>query len=260
MRTDMFEVVTDRSRLHRDASQERKGRAPRDLDDLPSREGMRAGRRRGWNRKRFNGHWKPLRRFLEASVGRSWAEVYSEICANLYGDRRVSERIRDYVGWQVVTRIQRDAAGSPVEFCRWSGTSPLCYEQLYVDEAGILRQMPKAPPQEKPVDPDLVVVSADLEYRRITGLWFEIRLAEVPLPPPPTPIYDEEGRLVRVENHVTRVWDAVENWYVTRYHNETWRAKRYVVAKRPLGSKELRRLRLVNDPDYKPQPKKGARR
>ncbi len=60
MRPDMHKVIVERPRFggHR----ARKGRRPRDLADLPDKQGMR--RPYGWHGKDLDDHLGPLRRFL----------------------------------------------------------------------------------------------------------------------------------------------------------------------------------------------------
>ena len=83
MRSDMAKVLVERPRGgYRCAG---KGylkdlqRTP--IEEMRSREGIKA-RARG-NRKWFNDHLGPLRRFLLSNVGRPWDVVYSEICRGL---------------------------------------------------------------------------------------------------------------------------------------------------------------------------------
>lgn len=79
MRTDMPRVITERPRIFHTSSYRDVRRAKfnhgRELEDLPSHEGMRRPFRRRGIAKQFSDHLAPLRRFLNKQVGRPWAAV-----------------------------------------------------------------------------------------------------------------------------------------------------------------------------------------
>lgn len=85
MRPDMGKVLVERPRLGRWNGDSRPGKGYAKQirkcfaggNSLPTREGMK---RRHTNPKSFNEHLGPLRRFLDANVGRPWDKIYSEIC------------------------------------------------------------------------------------------------------------------------------------------------------------------------------------
>ena len=70
MRLDMSHVIVERPR--RSGGRARKGRVLAH-DDLPSHEGIR--RPHANDRKSFNEHLNPLKRFLHSQVGRPWDAV-----------------------------------------------------------------------------------------------------------------------------------------------------------------------------------------
>lgn len=88
MREDMGKVLVERPRLGRWKGDSRpgKGYAKRlrkysvGGNSPPTHEGMK---RRHTRTKHFNEHLGPLRRFLDANVGRPWDTVYSEICKHV---------------------------------------------------------------------------------------------------------------------------------------------------------------------------------
>ncbi len=90
MRADMGKVLVERPRVGRWNGDSRPGKGYANQlkkcfasgNSPPSREGMK---RRHNRKKHFNEHLGPLRRFLDANVGRPWDKVYSEICQ--YVDR-----------------------------------------------------------------------------------------------------------------------------------------------------------------------------
>jgi hypothetical protein len=83
----------------------------------------------------------PLRRYLESRVGFSWNDTWSEIC-QLFDNRTIcGYRLRDHVLWLVDNNnIKKEMP----RFYRYFGH----YNQLYVDDYGILREH-KATPRKK---------------------------------------------------------------------------------------------------------------
>jgi len=93
MRPDMHKVIVERPRFGGHGA--RKGRRPRDLEDLPAKLGMR--RPYGYHGKNLDDHLGPLRRYLRKQVGRPWNKVYSEICAGLRAGHPVHDHLRRHV-------------------------------------------------------------------------------------------------------------------------------------------------------------------
>ncbi len=85
MRADMGKVLVERPRFGSRGGRPKgyKKAVTRGLaaGGGPTREGMK--RPHGHSLKQFNEHLGPLRRFLDANVGRPWDTVYSEICAHV---------------------------------------------------------------------------------------------------------------------------------------------------------------------------------
>lgn len=89
MRADMGKVLVERPRLGRNRAESWPGKGYRKKlkkyanagDPPPEREGIK--RSYGHGTKFFNEHLGPLRRFLDANVGRPWDKVYSEICQHV---------------------------------------------------------------------------------------------------------------------------------------------------------------------------------
>jgi hypothetical protein len=93
MRSDMHKVIVERPRFGGHGA--RKGRKPRDWEDVPARQGMR--RPYGYWGKELNDHLGPLRRFLRKQVGRPWNKIYSEICSGLRAGRPLHDHLRRHV-------------------------------------------------------------------------------------------------------------------------------------------------------------------
>ncbi len=107
MRPDMAKVIVERPRFGSRTRGTPKGyrRTLQRLGDegLPHREGMK--RRHQGNTKSLNEHLGPLRRYLDAQVGRPWDKVFSEICAHIDRASAVQDHVRDHVAGYVATHV-----------------------------------------------------------------------------------------------------------------------------------------------------------
>lgn len=106
MRPDMAKVIVERPRCHAGAKGTPKGlrrRTHRLFDEgLPRQEGIK---RRSGGTKLLNEHLGPLRRYLDAQVGRPWDKVFSEICTHIDRRSAVQDHVRDHVGQYVTTHV-----------------------------------------------------------------------------------------------------------------------------------------------------------
>ena len=95
MRRDMFKVIVERPRYFTPGGSTR-GRAPRDVEDAPSHQGMHR-RYKAHAQKELNENLAPLRRYLLKQVGRPWNKVFSEICEHLRVDSAVQRHVRLHI-------------------------------------------------------------------------------------------------------------------------------------------------------------------
>jgi len=201
VRADMSHVIVERPR--RGAGWDRRGRdlAP---EDLPTHEGMRRSHVVSGRWKALNENLAPLRRFLERQVGRPWDLIYSEIAANLRADNTVQQHVRDHIDDFVAVKPRRGVRSGFLA----SRRDGMWHQPLFVDaKDGILKRTDRLPeerararaemPSKEP--PDSISLAPDLEFRRIDGLWYEIRLAEMP-----PALYEPhvETRKVQLKPHV----------------------------------------------------------
>jgi hypothetical protein len=141
MREDMAKVIVERPRIKpRNA---RKGRSGA-IDDLPHREGMRRGHQLRGETKSFNDNLAPLRRYLEAQVGRPWNKVYSEIAAGHHVDSTVQHHLRGHLRDFVDVAPRRGLSGWDRAF-----RSGLWIQPLYVDPVNGLLCRTDRLPEEK---------------------------------------------------------------------------------------------------------------
>ena len=215
MREDMAIVIVERPRIIDRFAH--KGRV-RPLDELPTQLGMRRSQRERGGYKMLNENLKPLRRFLERQVGRPWDKVYAEIAARLRVDSAVQQHERDHLKDFVEIRPRRGIR----PWSRWG--DGLWYQPLYVDPRdGILKRTDRLPEARKQRETrkrrkpavERIELSALRELRRIAGIWYDVSLEFLP------------------------------EYLITPNHRE----RRYIVAKRQLSKKELRRHGLENQSD-----------
>jgi hypothetical protein len=216
MREDMAKVIVERPRIV--DYHPRKGRA-RPLEELPKQLGMHRSQLERHGDKVLNENLKPLRRFLERQVGRPWDKVHSEIAARLRVDNTVQQHVRDHLENFVATKPRRGISRSYRK-----DDQALWYQPLYVDPRdGILKRTDRLPEARKrrearkrakpPVE--RIELSSLRELRHIRGIWYDVTFALLP------------------------------EYLITPNHPE----RRYIVAKRQLSKKELRRHGLENRSD-----------
>ena len=195
MREDMFKVIVERPRRggkRRDEpSLQRERRRDRDDDGeaAASRESLRARHRD--NRKRLNENLAPLRRWLEAQVGRPWDKVYAELCDGIDRRSTVQQHVHEHVGDFVALRVQR-VDGALVYPGDWDGLRPLAAAwapALYVcPDSGLLRAnrarlkarraWKQAVQSRREAPPaDRVDVSPVLQLHRRGGVWYAVDVA-----------------------------------------------------------------------------------
>src|SRR5262245_47249018 len=193
----MGKVLVERPRLKvcRYAPGPEKGyrkRIDRCYDDdgsPPRREGMK--KRYGSNRKYFNEHLGPLRRFLNSNVGRPWDKVYSEICQHVDRGNVVQKHILTHLFQYVVTNVIL-IDGVPCRgeaYARLYG-EPLrtshSYHQWYVcPKSGLLRKskyIPRKRKRSRPEPPRRVVLNKSQMCLFIRGQWELVTVAPIASP------------------------------------------------------------------------------
>lgn len=244
MRADMAKVIVERPRHGMRTRGAGKGYARSlqriALEDRPYREGIKAHSRGGT--KSFNEHLGPLRRYLDAQVGRPWNKVFGEICAHINRNSVVQDHVRDHVEDYVTTNvIEFDGVlcfgeggyrhGRPLADFRW--------KPWYVcPRTGILRRVKARLKPTRPANtkkyPSFIRVDESHVCRVIDGVWHLVTLKPLP----------EE----RVGNQ-TR--DVVLNQPLARLADDQARMiygdRVYAVEARRLSRKELRQLPIPDE-------------
>ncbi len=240
MRADMAKVIVERPRI-KGCGYLVKGYKRRlaryGEDGPPSREGMKARWQGGT--KLLNEHLGPLRRYLDANVGRPWDKVYSEICAHIDRNSAVQDHVRDHVDQYVSTHvILIDGVpcngegglgyGKPLHQMRW--------RPWYVcPRTGLLRRVkkesrkqPHGPKRETP--PKYIRVNDTLQCRFFNGAWYLVTLKPLPAP------YYHRERSTDVDVLLNRPVVQLTPADARRHYG----AEVYAVAYRRLGRKEMR--------------------
>jgi hypothetical protein len=194
MREDMGKVLVERPRVKScryrpgPAKGYRKSvdRCYADDGSPPRREGIKT--RYGSNRKYFNEHLGPLRRFLNSNVGRPWDKVYSEICKHVDRGNVVQKHILTHLfDYVVVNTVLID--GEPCCGERHRGYDygePLRtthrWHQWYVcPKSGLLRRSKYVPRdwRKKPDPPRMVRLNNKQVCVDRGGQWELISIAIV---------------------------------------------------------------------------------
>ena len=262
MRQDMAKVIVERPRPGSSRHVPRRGRrldftrvvvSEDDDDPVPTHIGHRRLARQISDPKCLNENLSPLRRYLEAQVGRPWNDVWAEICGHIRVDNAVQKHVRDHVQDFVAIRTAlRD--GVVVSAGRWGRPEPIAdcrWPKLYVDPAsGILRRnegarRERARRRQAAAAKALELAArmrkptADRQLHLLDdGNWWEITLAPIP-----------QWAVVENGRRTTRsavVVDVVERAglsslpRVERYD----RSGVYAVAKRALSHREIKTMKL----------------
>lgn len=187
MRSDMFKVIVERPR---------KGKNWKSLAvrrrfdwDGPPRAGMRAG----IGHVSLNENLNPLKRFLEAQVGRPWNKVWSEIAANIDRRNTVQEHIYSHIDDFIAVQVEwRDGQWRhpPHVYPRRSGDD--LWQPLYVDpRTALIRRNPnyrswsrRSRDWWKATEAEIArrrrPLGNGLWHMRLEGEWYEVRLAPLP--------------------------------------------------------------------------------
>jgi hypothetical protein len=109
----------------------------RNNPDGPAHLSMRAA----YDYRELNENLQPLRRYLQAQVGRPWDKVFSEICATIDRRNTVQRHIHQHLDQLIATRVGlRD--GRLIDFTNGNclPLDGLGHQELYVDpRSGLVR-------------------------------------------------------------------------------------------------------------------------
>lgn len=148
-----------------------------------------------------------FKRFLQSQLGRSWNDVYSDICRKLRESPGLAQRIRDLISWMVESDVHM-ISGKPYGCSRF-GMFPLLSYKFYINPTdGKLCKAPEYPSRYCHFDwsAERVMCPANplTQYHRVGGIWYEYRLREM----------TEEERKTGALNSVKRRWNSEYNCFI----------------------------------------------
>lgn len=258
MRTDMYKVIVERPRLIRGnwlgGGRDVGFRQFLESEDRPHKIGMRAGHS---NRKWPNENLAPLRRFLVSNAGRPWDKVRSELLNGIDQRNTVQQHILthvdDYVEREIRFVPRENGKGQRIEFRRrwrkeWAPIEE-SWAPLFVDpRTGLLRLTRSAEKRAEAKREKTRREKADLEkethalrtgvaLRRFDDVWYEVEFEKIP----GEQISRYQRRFAKDEEKKKwpSVFDVLEKRCVS-----LWDATHFVVKKRQLNSKEIRKRGL----------------
>jgi hypothetical protein len=253
MRKDMSKVIVERPRAGRSwPARPGRTRALVDDDGEPLRASMREPQRPVRKTKYLNENLSPLRRFLEAQVGRPWNKVYAELSENLKSTSTVQQHVRDHVEDFVAVKTRMCAGEVRVTERRGREKALKDADQpLYVHpRTGLLRRntewkrwSAQRRDEQKRRDaeraPRMRELSPAKQLHLFKDVWWEVTLAKIGL----KQRKDENGRIVMVP---APFQDVVTRAKLSSLPPEELYAKSgvYAAQKRQLNKAELKRFGL----------------
>ncbi len=178
----MAKIIVERPRV---GGGPRKRPEACDLEDLPSREGMRRAHK---DRKELNENLAPLRRYLISKAGKHWDKVHSDICEHIKLSSAVQRHILEHLKWMVKTDCFIGPDGKVWEHGYGYGSKdrPISegFKEFYVHpKSKVLhyQQWKKNwyKRNQKP-DPNRKVTGDLMQIHKIDGVWYEIHLKKLP--------------------------------------------------------------------------------
>lgn len=240
------------------------GRPPRDLEDLPVREGIRVPYSRNWGvrGKDSNNNYQVLDRWLVKQVGRPWNEVYSEVCRTLDRRNTVAHNILDRIKSQVArTGLYIDEAGVVMEMSSYGSVYPVGGLYAHPDSGLLLNavssdyrdyQRQRKKESQLELEARRRIISETEQLHKVGDSWFILTLAPVKF------VKEIEHRRIRPNGQLlfTRYADPEtlnRDVFLNRYvefgdyllRNEYGKAGMYAKAKRQASHKELRNHGVV---------------
>lgn len=260
MRKDMKKVLCESPRTHSsNGYHDVRRRLNRgDPEDLPDHQSMRKPYRHYYDHKRSTDYIMPLYRFLWSCVGRSYDDVWSEICATAPSNNTIDWHLRFHAKREVsINTCVID--GEIYEYARFGvrlvdglyvdprdgiirSTIPdrdhmyVQKKQKYVsyhgesfiqDENGVLHS------HRHPIKP----LGYLTEAIKIDGIWYKVTIDQVP--PAHLVTYVDHGE--------TKTKKVSESRQSAVYGHTVWSGTWYYASKHQMSSHDLRKHKLIND-------------
>jgi len=189
MRKDMQNLLVD-------AGSRGKGTYPRGnrkylqrtpVDELPSKEGIRAIWHRAQSEADLADYTNPLYRFLLAQAGRPWNDIWSEICEHNCLSHTMQRHVRTHV-WDVVEKDIFLLDGVPYYRSTWGGSFLPLFARWYgcalyiCPETGILKKWFEPTPK-RPDEIPVAILWADKgtlhQHHLIKEIWYLVLMRPI---------------------------------------------------------------------------------
>jgi hypothetical protein len=126
--------------------------------------------------KGLSDHISPLRRYLRSQVGRSWNDVYSELCLQLDTSTMTGQHVFQHV-WDYVERHVEIIDGivyrKPYQDPRWDRLDTKYGDRFYIDpDTRILCQVRKKSKRTTQRPCDRLILDDYHQYRKLDGIWY----------------------------------------------------------------------------------------
>lgn len=202
MRKDMSKIIVERPRVGHSRRYAKPGRSRVVTDDDGDPLDAREPTRRPARTKYLNENLAPLKRYLDAQVGRPWSKVYAEIATHLRPSSTVQQHVRDHLT-DFVAISTRMVGGAVHVQPRYGGPVPLAEARCHFfvhPKSGLLKRNTLRPTsswyrtQYRNRDsiastPDRIVTSATQQIHRLNdGAWWAVTLAPVDAAAPAAPV------------------------------------------------------------------------
>lgn len=163
-----------------------------EYENLPSRESMTwRYAHDGWDsRKEFGEFLSPLYGFVRKNAGRKWDDVYSELCSVFDMSSVINKHILQHLFQMVEVKTYLD--DGVIMYRPYRSASPVLDAdgpEYYVDPtSGLLMKNTCALPWKRryryrwkeKADPNRVIISDTLEYRKRNDVWFACHISKMP--------------------------------------------------------------------------------
>lgn len=126
--------------------------------------------------KGLSDHLSPLRRYLRSQVGRSWDDVYSELCLRLDTSTMTGQHVFQHV-WDYVERHVEIVDGivyrKPCQHPQWDRLDRNYGDRFYIHpDTGILSVVKKKRKLSAKPTCDRLILDDYHQYRKLDGIWY----------------------------------------------------------------------------------------
>lgn len=249
MRNDMHKVIAEPGRRGGHDFVKNRDRITANIDDLPTREGIR--RKGSYDRRSRCHNYNPLRRYLASKVGQPWNEVFSDICANNDLRNYVQGEVREHLRWMIHENVEV-VDGKPR-----ATDGYVIWRDFWVHpETGNLMKAPgytRRPWGGWKTKYEQIAVDAQTKYVKVDGIWYKVSFR---------PFIDDEYRaafkkgdgVTTFHKDSVGTFDCIIQGELSRRLDSArdqlrreWGAEICASKKRQIGSREIKQMLKARD-------------